>query len=55
MKSNKEHQAEYKARQIALGYVRRAYFATPLEHEFIKAELSAFRLRTARKLANETK
>jgi len=55
-KSNAEHQADHKARQIALGYVRRYYFATPSEHIYIKSMLEQLRLRgEARQLAEGSK
>lgn len=57
MKNNTAQRvALFRANQKALGRLKKEFYATPLEHEFLKAELSAFRLRAeARKLVNETK
>jgi hypothetical protein len=42
-KSNKERQAELKARREAEGKVKRPYWATPTEHEKIKSMLADIR------------
>ena len=42
-KSNKERQAELKARREAQGQVRRPYWGTPTEHEAINALLAELR------------
>lgn len=42
-KSNKERQAELKARREAEGKVKRPYWATPGEHDVIKAVLKGVR------------
>ncbi len=41
--TNKERQAAHKQRQIDLGRVRRPVYATPDEHDQIKALLKALR------------
>ena len=42
-KSNKERQAELKARRLVEGKVKRPYWATPAEHEIVKAKLVELR------------
>jgi len=42
-KSNKVRQAELKARCEAEGKVKRPYWATPEEHEAVKARLAELR------------
>lgn len=42
-KTNAERQALLKARREAQGIVKRAYWATPEEHEHIKRELAKMR------------
>jgi len=44
MKASKERQANHKQRQIDLGRVRRPVYATPDEHDQIKALLKSLRL-----------
>ena len=43
MKSNKERQAELKARREAEGKVKRPYWATPTEHDVINSTLAELR------------
>ena len=42
-RSNKERQAELKARREAEGKVKRPYWATPAEHDAINAKLAELR------------